>query len=540
MAEEIVGGIVVAVLAAWLILIPGKLLRFLPRKWRLAGRNAVKLTIENVRKKTFGTGSCSEEYFRFVLCDLEHDAGGRDKGRVDGAFSGIEGIELVLSDRLVAASGAADEWRQTMTEDACKALDESGADVAAGRSVAEAGTELRLWFVRRDGAGTLPRRDGGRHRLENSGLREDFHEDVRAQLEAAALVAVKSFADSEVRGRRLNRGFAAVAGKLSKLLDGNAIKEPERRASLQIALGVVLAALGERESGTGRLEAAVTAYRTALKAISSKRSPLEWAKTQNNLGVALAALGERVSGTGHLKEAVNAYRATLEVFSRERSPLELATTQNNLGGALAALGERESGTGHLKEGIGHLKEAEAAFRAALAVRTREREPLEWALTQNNLGNVLVPLGELKGENGRFAEAVEAYRAALTERTRERVPLDWAMTQNNLGAALAVLGQVEDDTVHLEAAAAAFGAVLEVRTQEDEPLDWATTQMNLGNVLQALGRRESGSKRLEEAVKAYRAALEELFSQHPHRTATQNNLDVVSEIIRVRRGKGVTR
>ena len=29
----------------------------------------------------------------------------------------------------------------------------------------------------------------------------------------------------------------------------------------------------------------------------------------------------------------------------------------------------------------------------------------------------------------------AYRAALEERTRDRVPLDWAMTQMNLGNAL---------------------------------------------------------------------------------------------------------
>ena len=37
-------------------------------------------------------------------------------------------------------------------------------------------------------------------------------------------------------------------------------------------------------------------------------------------------------------------------------------------------------------------------------------------------------------------AIAAYRAALQERTRERVPLDWAMTQNNLGNALWTLGR----------------------------------------------------------------------------------------------------
>ena len=91
-------------------------------------------------------------------------------------------------------------------------------------------------------------------------------------------------------------------------------------------------------------------------------------------------------------------------------------------------GERESGTARLEEAV-------AAYRAALEERTRERVPLDWAGTQNNLGNALSTLGERESGTARLEEAVAAYRAALEERTRERVPLDWAMTQNNLGNAL---------------------------------------------------------------------------------------------------------
>jgi exonuclease VII small subunit len=51
--------------------------------------------------------------------------------------------------------------------------------------------------------------------------------------------------------------------------------------------------------------------------------------------------------------------------------------------------------------------------------------------------------------------VAAYRAALAERTRERVPLDWAGTQNNLGTALSTLGERESGTARLEEAIAAY-------------------------------------------------------------------------------------
>ena len=133
-------------------------------------------------------------------------------------------------------------------------------------------------------------------------------------------------------------------------------------------------------------------------------------------------------------------------------------------------------------------------------------PLDWATTQNNLGNALLSLGERESGTARLEEAVAAYRAALEERTRERVPLDWAMTQNNLGIALWTLGERESGTARLEEAVAAYRAALEERTRERVPLDWATTQNNLGIALRMLGERESGTARLEEAVAAWDLCL----------------------------------
>src|SRR3954470_11528092 len=56
--------------------------------------------------------------------------------------------------------------------------------------------------------------------------------------------------------------------------------------------------------------------------------------------------------------------------------------------------------------------------------TQERAPLQWAMTQNNLGNTLSILGQLERNTERVEEAIEAYRAALEEYTRERAPLQW--------------------------------------------------------------------------------------------------------------------
>jgi tetratricopeptide (TPR) repeat protein len=87
-----------------------------------------------------------------------------------------------------------------------------------------------------------------------------------------------------------------------------------------------------------------------------------------------------------------------------------------------------------------------------------------------------------------------------------VPLDWAMTQNNLGTALQTLGARETGTERLEQAVAADREALQEHARERVPLGWVRTQNNLGTALRSLGERESGTAQLERAVAAYQAAL----------------------------------
>ena len=69
---------------------------------------------------------------------------------------------------------------------------------------------------------------------------------------------------------------------------------------------------------------------------------------------------------------------------------------------------------------------------------RDRVPLQWAMSQNNLGTALGTLGEREPGAARLEEAVTAFGEALLERTREQAPLQWAATQNNLEIALRLL------------------------------------------------------------------------------------------------------
>ena len=360
-----------------------------------------------------GRSPLPEERFRLALCWLENDSGGRDTGTVAEAFTGIEGIELVRSARVVSAPGAADDWLPAMRKDALAVLKKWNADLAVVGSVKDPGKALSLWFVPREGDGTLRRGDLP-YKLVNVTLQCDFHDDFRAQLTAEALRVAAPLAGTEIRGRVLEKGLNGVAEKIAALLEGGAV-ESARRASLHMALGNALATLGERESGRERLEQAVAAYTEALKERTRALVPLDWATTQSNLGAALATLGKRERGTERLEQAVAAYTEALEECTRARVPLDWAMTQNNLGAALVTLGERESGRERLEQAV-------AAYTKALKERTRALVPLDWAATQNNLGNALATLAKRESGTERLEQAVAAYTKALKERTRALVPL----------------------------------------------------------------------------------------------------------------------
>ena len=113
------------------------------------------------------------------------------------------------------------------------------------------------------------------------------------------------------------------------------------------------------------------------------------------------------------------------VLDRANDADERGAAGNDLAVALSILGERESGTDRLEEAV-------TAYRSALEERTRDRVPLDWAMTQMNLGFTLTRLGERQADTSSLEKAVQAYENALLEHTRERVPMQWATTQVNMG------------------------------------------------------------------------------------------------------------
>ena len=143
----IISAVVVVVAATWLTGFFNQVVPWGPARVRLALRN---LSPGNLERQ--------EDGFRIVLCWLQDDGSGFDTRQVENAFSGVGGIKLVRSARIVAASGASDDWREVMKASARRVLQDWNADLAIAGLVKKSGEVLSLWFVRarataRSGAG---------------------------------------------------------------------------------------------------------------------------------------------------------------------------------------------------------------------------------------------------------------------------------------------------------------------------------------------------------------------------------------------------
>jgi hypothetical protein len=158
---------------------------------------------------------------------------------------------------------------------------------------------------------------------------------------------------------------------------------PRDWAMIRTKLANVLAALGERDEGTERLEQAVAAFREIAAALGRDGDPLDRATLQVSIGNASQVLAERADAPTRLRDAVAAFREALRIYTGIDAPGGRVMARVLLGNALVALGSREDGT----DGTKGLDEAVAlcldAMNEPRGVSADQRRMAEWTIDRAN-------------------------------------------------------------------------------------------------------------------------------------------------------------
>jgi len=338
---------------------------------------------------------------------------------------------------------------------------------------------------------------------------------------AAEVAAIRQAAEERARRAELERTRAEVA----------AAEQAKRRRLVQWAGGLIAAVL---LLGLGislwQMNRAITAEAAAREERDAKAKALE-AETiaRQRAMTALRTLTDDI---------VENQMARAETLTEENKAFLKKIIEHFEGFAAITANDAESrairAEGHARVGLmryrlGDLKEAEAAYTAALDIHkqladefpTRPEFRQALARSHNNLGVLLADTGRLKEAEAAYTAARDIQKQLADEfPTRPDFRQELAQSHNNLGVLLRATGRLKE-------AEAAYRDALDLRkqlaaefpTRPDFRQELAQSHNNLGVLLDATGR-------LKEAEAAYTAALDirkQLAAEFP------TNLDLRNEL-----------
>ncbi|MFC7048747.1 hypothetical protein [Emcibacter nanhaiensis] len=272
--------------------------------------------------------------------------------------------------------------------------------------------------------------------------------------------------------------------------------------------------LGDYDADLTQYLEAEQSCRDALEVRDKQQYPRDWASLKINLASTLIRqhlyADSPEKSRELLRQAETVMLEAAEVLDEKSMPQLWALQKRNMGVVYMRLGELSEGD----EAEYYFDRGLESMQAALTVLRPEFQPVDWALTQQNICLSLYRKGYNRGTEGipLVHLAGEHCREALRWLDPEKTGLTWAMVQNNLAVSLAILSQLEGKPDQLAAAIDEFSKAQTVYTRERFPANWAEVEINLGELNCNLAVLRRDAAYLEEAITHSEQALQVLMSK----------------------------
>ena len=297
----------------------------------------------------------------------------------------------------------------------------------------------------------------------------DFYEEWVPLIRALVLAALDP--RSIAQGRILRSALPGVVRSSEAMgMDPSGGLGEREQAAILSCFGNICAINAAWENDESWYHTAADAYRKALDVVpEDDRDTL--GSLQKHLGLVLQVIAEKSRDIDLLEEAAAAYRKALVVISRKRQPTDWGMIKYRLGGILYKIDMAVGDDDALRESI-------AALQSAQQVFDKYTHPIRWSEIANTLAQVL----QVYGDNARsvpvIARAVKCCWSALAVRSPDTAPLQWASVQNTLGSALFLLAKHTDEPDYVSQAAEAFRTALVVYKEHGAGKLATVTERNL--------------------------------------------------------------
>jgi len=254
----------------------------------------------------------------------------------------------------------------------------------------------------------------------------------------------------------------------------------------------------QKDEERSAYEAAAEHYEQAAMLIAALDDHRKWAYLIKAGEAYFSQTDKRVDDDAAYK-SIDAYERALQAINRKEHSLDWARTQDKLGEAYHRLGSHN-------DKLAPYLQAYAHFTAALEERRRDLVPDLWARSKRNVCNTLRDMAELDKGSDKARETMACFQEVLQVYSKEKDASEWAWTQLALGNAYLDFGPRQTYEFRLKKAIEAFKAALAVCTRDKEADQYPTIAHALGRALMKLGKMEKSAPLLHDSIAAFRDTL----------------------------------
>jgi tetratricopeptide (TPR) repeat protein len=248
--------------------------------------------------------------------------------------------------------------------------------------------------------------------------------------------------------------------------------QPLEQAQVQMEQGYAYHLLSTKHERATNLTKAAQVFQASLKRLTATDHPAVHAMIQYSLGLVYRDNAEINEPEFNLTKAARAFEKSLESFTAKQKS-ETAQAQVECGKILLKLSDFGNSQTNLSKAI-------KLFETALKYYDTPATHATYGTILNHLGVCYQRLFETTTLNKPeyLQLAVELLEEAIKIFPFGKFPLEYAMTQNNLGTAYSLLATITSPKVNINKALQAFGIALQVFTATTDPEEHKKVKTNL--------------------------------------------------------------
>lgn len=208
----------------------------------------------------------------------------------------------------------------------------------------------------------------------------------------------------------------------------------------------------------------------------------------------------------YLPKAVHSFTEAIHIYNEREHPLQYAITQANLGDAYYRMAKVEKESLSDSERIQNMELAQTSLGEAVRISGSDKGSSAYRQNRYKLANISLDIAKLSRQKEPLQNAIQSFKELLELTDVNSEPFDYAQYQTGLGDSYTFWAELEDDPVNLNRAIETYETILKVYTPDLFPLEHFKTLVKIGGTCREFAKVQNKEGNLAKAINHFQNAL----------------------------------